>query len=186
MPQKQLNCPNVLGTAVDQRCFSAANRVGAIGCWIQTDFLNPGIQYSCVLPSPQVWRFMNPAGKQKVVVDQLRFLDPCCNGISCWGSNFKLHRSGGFCCVTIARGDTRSPWQMSRTRKRTKSHALSLLSNPRSKSASSRVRWPSCSCIRMAQISLSFNGAFCPTIFPLFHGALEGVADAVSIVISCS
>ena len=39
---------------------------------------------------------MNPAGKQKVVFDQLRFLDPYCNGISCWGSNFKLHRSGGF------------------------------------------------------------------------------------------
>ena len=62
--------------------------------------------------------------------------------------------------MTIARGETRSPWQMSRTRKRTKSHTLSLLSNPRSKSASSLVRWPSCSRIRMAQISFSLSGAF--------------------------
>ena len=45
---------------------------------------------------PQVWRFMNPAGKQKVVVCQLRFLDPCCNGIRCWRCNFKLNRSRGF------------------------------------------------------------------------------------------
>ena len=35
-------------------------------------------------------------------------------------------------------------------------------------------------------MSLSFSGAFCPTIFPLFHGSLEGVTDAVSIVIPCN
>jgi hypothetical protein len=38
------------------------------------------------------------------------------------------------------------------------------------KRASSRVRWPICSRTRMAQISFSFRGAFCPTSFPLFQG----------------
>ena len=39
---------------------------------------------------------MHPAGKQKVVVYQLRFLDPCCNGLFCWRGDFKLNRPGGF------------------------------------------------------------------------------------------
>ena len=138
--QKQLHRTNVLSTAINQRCLSATDRMGAVSRWIQSDFFNPRIQYSCVLPSSQVRRFMNPAGKQKVVVYQLRLLDPCRNGIPCWRCNFKLNWSAVFCCMTIARGEMRSPWQMSRTRKRTKSQALNLLSNPRSKSASSLVR----------------------------------------------
>lgn len=39
---------------------------------------------------------MNPAGKQVVIVSQLRFLNPCCNSILCRRCNFKLNGSGGF------------------------------------------------------------------------------------------
>ena len=53
-------------------------------------------------------------------------------------------------------------------------HALSLPSNPRSKTASSRAQWPSCSRIRIAQMSFSFQGVFWPTIFPLFQRILVG------------
>jgi hypothetical protein len=52
----------------------------------------------------------------------------------------------------------------------TRSHDLSLLSMARLKSASSRVRWPICNRTRIAQMSFSLRGAFCPTSFPLFHG----------------
>ena len=94
--QEQLHSVNVLGTEINKRSFGAADRVGAIGRWIQTNFFNPRIQYSRVLPGSQVRRLMNSTGKQKVVIYQLRFLDPSCNGIPGWRSNFKLNRSRGF------------------------------------------------------------------------------------------
>jgi hypothetical protein len=89
-----------------------------------------------------------------------------------------------FCCRTMARVETRSPWQMSLTRSFTKSQALSLLSSPRSNNASSRVLWFSCSRILMAQMSLSLRGDFWPIIFPLFHGILAVKAVAVSTMLS--
>ena len=75
-----------------------------------------------------------------------------------------------FCCMTMARAATRSPWQMSRTFSLTRSQARSLLSIPRSNSARSRARRNSWSLTRIAQISFSLNGAFWPTSLPLFHG----------------
>jgi hypothetical protein len=50
VPKKQLHGTNVLGATVDQGRFGTAHCVSAIGCWIETDFLNPGIQYARVLP----------------------------------------------------------------------------------------------------------------------------------------
>src|SRR5215212_3162617 len=41
-------------------------------------------------------------------------------------------------------------------------------------SARSRVRSVIWRRTRIAQISLSFSGAFCPTSFPLFHGSRDG------------
>lgn len=67
---------------------------------------------------------------------------------------------------------------MSMTRSPTKSHPLSLLSKPRLNSARSRTRLFICRWVRMAQISLAFNGAFCPTSFPLFQGQCLNVACA--------
>jgi hypothetical protein len=34
----------------------------------------------------------------------------------------------------------------------------------------------------MAQMSFSLNGAFCPTIFPLFQGSLTGKTDTLSMM----
>jgi hypothetical protein len=67
-----------------------------------------------------------------------------------------------FCCMTMARAATRSPWQMSRTFSLTRSQARSLLSIPRSNSARSRARRNSWSLMRIAQISFSLNGPACP------------------------
>jgi hypothetical protein len=60
---------------------------------------------------------------------------------------------------------------VSRTRSFTRSQARSLLSMPRSNSASSLARFSICSLVRIAQTSLGLNGAFCPTSLPLFQGA---------------
>lgn len=35
----------------------------------------------------------------------------------------------------------------------------------------------SCSRIRIAKMSLSFNGTYCPTIFPIVHGAFVETMD---------
>lgn len=90
-----------------------------------------------------------------------------------------------FCCVTMAREAMRSPWQMSRTRSLTRSQARRLLSMARSNMARSRLHWPCCKSIRMAQMSLSFRGAFCPMSLPLFQGPCrsQGVG-AVSMLVS--
>ena len=77
-----------------------------------------------------------------------------------------------FCCITIARAQTRPPWTTSRTRSVTKSQSRNLLSIPRLSRARSRVRCSSCSRKRTAQISFGFSGNFCPTSLPLFHGHL--------------
>jgi hypothetical protein len=74
-----------------------------------------------------------------------------------------------FCCSTIARSPTRSPWHTSRTRKLRRSQARSLLSMPRSNRASSRRRPCISRRTRMDQISFSLKGAFWPTNLPLFH-----------------
>ena len=52
-----------------------------------------------------------------------------------------------------------------------KSHALNLLSMAKSNRARSRMRLAICSRIRTAQMSLSFNGDFCPMSLPLFQGS---------------
>ena len=64
------------------------------------------------------------------------------------------------CCITMARVARRSPWQMSFTRNCTRSHALSLLSMPRSNSARSRMHPANCNQIRIAQTSFNLKGAF--------------------------
>lgn len=83
------------------------------------------------------------------------------------------------CAGCAARLATCSPWLTSRTFSDTRSHARSLLSRPRFNNAGSRERCSCCSRIRIAQMSLGLNGAFCPTSLPLFHGSLRRVLDEV-------
>jgi hypothetical protein len=87
-----------------------------------------------------------------------------------------------FCCMTMARVATRSPWQMSLTFKLTRSQARGLLSIPRSNSASFRVRANSWSLTRIAQISFGLHGAFWPASLPLFHGSGWARTTASSVV----
>jgi hypothetical protein len=69
--------------------------------------------------------------------------------------------------MTMERVATILPWHTSRTRSFTRSQDLSLLSIARLNKASSRVRFWICKRTRIAQISFSFRGAFCPTSFHL-------------------
>ena len=77
-----------------------------------------------------------------------------------------------FCCITLARAATWPPWQTSLTRSRTKSHPRNLLSMAKLKSAKSRTLPKISRRTRIAQISLTRSGAFCPTNLPLLHGVL--------------
>lgn len=60
--------------------------------------------------------------------------------------------------------------------------ATGLLSMPRLNSASSCTRLSICGLTRSAQMSLSLNGAFCPTILPLFQGSREVEACEVRMM----
>lgn len=75
-----------------------------------------------------------------------------------------------FCCITMAREAIWPPWDTSETRSLTRSQARSLESIARLNSARSQTLLRSCSRTRIAQMSLSFSGAFWPTSFPLFQG----------------
>jgi hypothetical protein len=55
---------------------------------------------------------------------------------------------------------------------------------PRLKRASSRTRPSIWSRTRRAQMSLSLNGAFCPTSLPLFHGSRETTLPGVPMMVS--
>src|SRR5574343_251734 len=84
--------------------------------------------------------------------------------------------------MTMARVATWSPWHTSRTFRATKSHPRSLLSIPRLRSASSRIRPSIWNRTRSAQMSLGLNGAFWPMILPLFHGSRRVVFPAASMM----
>ena len=70
-----------------------------------------------------------------------------------------------FLLHAVAQAMTCWLWQISRTLSLVRSHALILLSMAKLNIARSRVRAESCRRIRMAQISFSFNGGFCPVNF---------------------
>ena len=67
-----------------------------------------------------------------------------------------------FCCMMMAREAMWPPCEISLTLSFTKSHARSLLSMARLNSASSRMRSPNWSRTRIAQMSFSLSGTFCP------------------------
>lgn len=75
--------------------------------------------------------------------------------------DFELHRPLGFCCMTIVRAAIRSPWATSRRCSCTRCAAAQLTVGGQMSSRRTRI----------AQMSLSLSGAFCPTSAPLFQGS---------------
>jgi hypothetical protein len=53
--QRQLNCPEVFGTALNQGRLGPSHGMCSILGWIQTNFLDPTIQNSGVLSCAKVW-----------------------------------------------------------------------------------------------------------------------------------
>jgi len=137
---------------------------------IKADLLDPSVHNTSVLPRAEVWRRMQAARKEIVLGTQRRELDPCLNRFSGWKANSRIglvvesSAAGQWLARPPDRRGTRPGRAASRDQPR------SLLSIPRSNRARSRVRACIWSRTRMAQISLTFNGAFGPTSFPLFHG----------------
>jgi len=93
MSKEQLNSTQVLSASVDQGSFCTTHGVRTVGSNVQTDFCNPRINDSCVLPSREVVRVVDPAWKQIGVGLKLSLLDPSGNGISRRRGDFKLDRA---------------------------------------------------------------------------------------------
>lgn len=65
--KQQLHSSKVLGAPIDQRHLGSSHGVGPIVGSVESQFVNPVPQNSCVLPRAQMGRFMKPAGKQEVI-----------------------------------------------------------------------------------------------------------------------
>jgi hypothetical protein len=116
-------------------------------------------------------RVVNATREHEVIRPQSGLLDPLVDGVwGCWCDleldwplGLVLHDDGARRhLVTVA--DVPDP-------NADRVAAARLLWIPRLKRASSRTRSSICKRTRSAQTSLSLNGAFWPTILPLFHGS---------------
>ena len=126
-------------------------------------------------------RVAHAARKQEVIRLRPRGLDPLLHGLAGSWRNLEVNRS--LCCITTARDATWSPWQTSR------SEGNEVASAKLAVDAKIEQRELAHSVLqlrrtRSAQMSLGLNGAFWPTILPLFHGwrwvAMPGVPMMVS------
>jgi hypothetical protein len=181
MAQQELHSAQILRSPVDQRGFSASHGMGSVGRVIEAELLDPAVQDTGVLTSADMCRVSSTAREQVILGLQMSLADPGLDSLASRCRDLELHWSLGLRCNTQARAATRSLWQTSRTSIDVRSHARSLLSMPRLKSASSRVRSSIRRRIRIAQISLGLNGAFWPTSLALFHGSRRCRDDCVSM-----
>ena len=71
MTEQQLNRPQVLRAAVDQRCLGAPERVGAVLSGIQPDQRDPTVHDPRVLSGGEMAGRVDTAGKEKIRGGQL-------------------------------------------------------------------------------------------------------------------
>ena len=65
MPEQQLNCPEVLGSSIYQRCLGSPERMSAIIAGVQTNGSHPGFYYSGILACFDMCQVVRPASEQK-------------------------------------------------------------------------------------------------------------------------
>jgi hypothetical protein len=136
--EQQLHRPQVLGPTVDQGRLGAAQRMRAIGGWIQPDHGDPPVSQAGVLASRQVRRVMDPTREQEGVWSQLRPGDPGGHGLPGPVGELELHRLLDLVLEAVTRCATAPPWVTSRTRRAARSQPRSLLSMARLNRARSR------------------------------------------------
>jgi len=125
-------------------------------------------------------RIMYLTWKKIVIRSELCFRNSCTkDSLVCWVISNWTGRLV-FCCNTIVRDITLVPCATSRTLSFTRSQPRSLLSIARLNKASSFVALASCNLIRIAQISLSLSGGFCPMSLCLFHGSGWFIAELLT------
>ena len=140
-----------------------------VACWVKSKFLDPGREDSSVLARTQMRRVVDAARKQKVLGFQPCLLDPVLDGVARCLRDLELHRALGLVlqhygatCHLVAVADVTD---LETNQVASAQLAVGL------KRASSRARPSIWRRTRSAQMSLSLNGAFWPTILPLFHGS---------------
>lgn len=168
--EQQLQRPKVLRPPENQRSFCAAHRVGTV-CRIVKPI--DATQRCTIRAYCRVDRcddVCNRLGNRKSAtfsprasIYASRLSRVCSVILNCTGRWV-------FCCMIVALDATWLPWRTFWTSNRVRSHARSLLSIARLNIASSRRFDAIWSRVQIAQISLSFNGGFCPVSLLLFHG----------------
>jgi hypothetical protein len=134
-----------------------------IHCRIEANLRDPRMYDPCVLPRRQMGRLGSGATREEKILGlQLCCANPSWQASLAWSVMSNCTGRCVFCCMTIARLVTVAPCETSRTRSSIKWQARSLLSIPRLNNASSLLRLPNCRRTRIAQISFSLKGAFCP------------------------
>src|SRR5580704_2996532 len=139
MSEKQLNCSQIAGLAVDLRRLGAAHRVRAIRAAVHPGTLDPTVHDARVLARRYVrlivdsaWKYVGPRSAGRVF-NQSSSEARVCSVISNWTGRPVL------CWTIVARSLTWGPMAMSSTRRLTRSQPLSLLSIARLNIARSRL-----------------------------------------------
>lgn len=86
----QLNCAEVLRSAVNERSLGASHGVRSILCRIQTKLQHPALKNSGVLTRPEMRRLVKSARKDKVLRFQLSGLDPLLKRFTSGRRQFEL------------------------------------------------------------------------------------------------
>jgi hypothetical protein len=109
--KQQLHCAQILRPPIDQRRLRASHRMRPVNRGIQPDRGNPPVQHACVRTSSHVRRPVSSTREQKIVSLQGCLLDPRFHCLPSRCCDFELHRvCCVFCCKTMDRLATRSPW----------------------------------------------------------------------------
>lgn len=134
---------------------------------IKTDRRHPFINRAGILPCAEVTEIIDPARKRIVPPRRpsqtVRLLRASCMISNCTGLPV-------FCWMMVARSQNDPALIRSPIVILTRSQPRNLLSIAKSNSARSRRRLCSSRQKRIAQISRSFKGRFCPTFWPAFQG----------------
>jgi len=93
VPKQELNSPKVLGAALDQRRLGPTHRMRTVCRRIESDLLNPVVDNPRLLARAQVWRCVDPAGKEVAVRLQASLLDPGRDHIASRGRDLELDRA---------------------------------------------------------------------------------------------
>lgn len=95
VPKEQLYGSEVLRAPIDQRRLGPSHRVRPVVGTVQPQFIDLVPENPCVLARPEMGRFMETAGEEKVIRLQLSLFDPSLQGVAGSCRDLELDRALG-------------------------------------------------------------------------------------------